>query len=127
MIFENFSLYYIVDFIADMITFFGILLAAGIPTLIAFLITRYGQGDSFDTNEVIGTTIVVFILSLVLSSFIISMIGQALQCIFIFYCFDKKFLSMGINVTNVPSTIRNLQGYSDYAPGSGQELQGRNY
>ena len=43
IIFENFGLFTIVDFISGLISFFGILLAVGIPTLTGFLIIRYGR------------------------------------------------------------------------------------
>jgi hypothetical protein len=43
IIFENFALFYIVDMMADIITFLGIIITVGIPTLTGFLIVKYGQ------------------------------------------------------------------------------------
>jgi len=43
VVFDNFGLFSIVDFIADVVTFFGILVTVGIPTLTGFLIIRYGR------------------------------------------------------------------------------------
>jgi hypothetical protein len=42
VILENFGLFYVVDFIAELITLFGILITVGIPTLIGFVLVRYG-------------------------------------------------------------------------------------
>lgn len=36
------------------------------------------------------------------------MLNQALSCIYIFYCFDKKFMEMGIQVKNIPEEIKNI-------------------
>lgn len=44
IIFENFALFNIIDFISSLVTFFGILLTVGLPTLTGFLIIRYGRG-----------------------------------------------------------------------------------
>ena len=111
IIFENFPLFYIVDFIGDLVVFFGILLCTGLPTLIGFLIVRYGQDSS--VQEASYVAIVVFFLSILLSSAIIGMIGEALSCVFIFYCFDRKFTKMGISIPNSPATIRNFERETD--------------
>lgn len=90
IIFENLGLFYIVDFIGDMVVFFGILSAVGIPTVIGFLIVRYGHKQT-DTADITFTCVSIFFMSLMLSSIIIPMISEALSCIFIFFCFDRKF------------------------------------
>lgn len=36
------------------------------------------------------------------------MLNQALSCIFIFYCFDKKFRSMGMKANNIPQEIHDI-------------------
>jgi hypothetical protein len=57
------------------------------------------------------------------------MITEALSCVFIFYCFDKKFRSMGITVSNSPDAIREFDGYSSFnsphpgAPTTDQHLK----
>lgn len=46
-----------------------------------------------------------------IAGLIISMIGEALSCVFIFYCFDKKFRDMGIIVPNCPPAVRSFLQY----------------
>ena len=50
----------------------------------------------------------VFYISAFIASLIISMVGEALSCVFIFYCFDNKFRSMGIEIVNTPAAIRQF-------------------
>ena len=120
IIFENFGLFYIADFFADLVVFFGILFCVGIPSVVGFLIIRYGQ-DSRDI-EASYAVILIFFLSLLIVTVIIGMIGEALSCVFIFFCFDRKFTAMGINVGNCPPTIRNFDRGADAPYGTGQQL-----
>lgn len=50
--------------------------------------------------------VIILLLASIISSVIIGMLDEALSCIFIFYCFDKKFHEMGIQVNNVPEEIK---------------------
>lgn len=125
IIFENFGIFYIVDFFSDLLVFFGVVLCVGIPTLIGFLVIRYQYNtDDTPTPEANYAAIMIFFLSILVSCVIIGMLGEALSCVFIFYCFDRKFARMGIRVPNCPEAIRNFHGESNQI-GSGQELQNR--
>lgn len=104
LIFENFGVFYIVDFFSDLINFFGILVSVGIPTLVGFLIIRYGREAS--TYQASYAAVAIFFMSILIAGLIITMIGEAMSCVFIFYCFDKKFRSMGIVVPNSPPAIQ---------------------
>lgn len=55
-----------------------------------------------DVNAAIWGGVLILLLASIVSSVIIGMLDEALSCIFIFYCFDKKFHEMGISVNNVP-------------------------
>lgn len=73
IIFENFGLFSIVDFISNLVTFFGVLVTVGIPTLVGFLIIRYGRGADEYTSSY--GAVAVFFLSILISGFITSMIA----------------------------------------------------
>jgi len=72
----------------------------------------YNIQSSIESTQAIQSTqaisyaiwggIIIMLLSIVISSVIIGLLNQALHCIYIFYCFDKKFKDMGINVKNIP-------------------------
>ena len=66
-------MFWIADYFGDLVTFFGVLLCTGIPTVAGFLIIRYGQ-DS-DSVEASYAAVLIFFLSLLISSVIIGMIG----------------------------------------------------
>lgn len=91
--------------------FFGVLVCVGIPTLVGFLIIKYGRDAS--EYEASYATVSIFFLSILMSGIIISMVPEVLSCVFIFYCFDKKFKSMGIFVPNSPPAIQEFLHYGD--------------
>ena len=120
IIFENFGLFYIVDFISDLVVFFGILASVGIPTIVGILILT---SQTENGGHIAYSAVAIFFLSLMIASMIISMVGEALSCVFIFYCFDKKFKSMGIYVPNTPSTIQEFHEHESGLPSSAQNLR----
>ena len=53
--------------------------------------------------------VVIVLVALVIGSLFLSVLSEALSCIYIFYCFDKKFHQMGFPiVNNVPQSMRKL-------------------
>jgi hypothetical protein len=50
-------------------------------------------------------SITIIFLSILVSSGLVGLLNQALNCIYIFYCLDKKFKDMGIQVKNIPPEI----------------------
>lgn len=72
LIFENLGLFWVVDFISDLVKFFGILVCVGIPTLTGFLIIKYGRdANEYETSY---ATVSIFFLSILISGIIISMV-----------------------------------------------------
>jgi hypothetical protein len=43
IILSNFGLFYVVEFIAELVTMFGMVVSVGIPTITGFLIVRYSK------------------------------------------------------------------------------------
>ena len=63
----------IVDFISGLVTFFGVLLCVGLPTLTGFLIIRYGRkADEYTSSY---GAVAIFFLSIIIAGLIISMIS----------------------------------------------------
>ena len=109
--------------------FFGILLCVGLPTILGISLVRYTADDK-NVNEAGYAAVIIFFLSLIIAVVIISMIGEAMSCVFIFYCFDRKFISSGIYVSNSPAAIRDFgkeAGDAVDAIGSGQNLHTRQW
>ena len=111
------------DFISDLVVFFGILASAGLPIFIGILILGSDSVNATNNERAFAAAVILF-LCLVVGVLIISMIGEALSCVFIFYCFDKKFRSLGIYVPNTPETLQHLNEYeSGVVTGSEEKMK----
>lgn len=73
------------------------------PSFIGGIIIYYVESNM---TAAIWGAVIILLLASIISSVIIGMLDEALSCIFIFYCFDKKFHEMGIQVNNVPEEIK---------------------
>ena len=77
-----------------------------VPALLGGGLVYQFQGE--DVSAAIWTGVIILLLASIISSVIIGMLDEALSSIFIFYCFDKKFHEMGMQVNNVPEEIKQL-------------------
>lgn len=102
IIFDNYSLFSAVTIISRIIIFGGIVFSTGISTLTGILITYLVYKPTPTPILITYVGLTIFFVSFILVIFAIEMITQALQCVFIFYCFDSKFRALGIHVPNVP-------------------------
>ena len=87
LIFNNFPLFWIVDFIADFIQFYSLVLCILAPAIIggAIIWKQYEIGGT----AVVGG-IIIFLLSWIATSVILGLLYEALSAVFILFCFDKK-------------------------------------
>lgn len=122
IIFENLGLFFVADFISDLIVFFGVLASTGIPVFIGILILGSDNVDASDNEKAIAAASILF-LCLIIGVLIISMVGEALSCVFIFYCFDKKFRSLGIYIPNTPAPLQHLNEYQSSGFGSEEKFR----
>jgi hypothetical protein len=87
LIFDNFGLFMIVDFFAEFMEVYEIIICVLVPGIL-------GGGLIYIADENITAAIwggiIILLLASIISSVIIGMLDEALSCIFIFYCFDKK-------------------------------------
>lgn len=63
--------------------------------------------------------VAILFASLLIGGLVLGLLSEALNCVFIFYCFDLKFQAMGFNVSNqVQPEMRKLfneiQGQEGY-------------
>ncbi len=89
----------IVDFFGEFLEIYQLIICVLIPSILGGGLI-YTAEDNL--TAAIWGGVIILLLASITSSVIIGMLDEALSCIFIFYCFDKKFHEMGINVSNVP-------------------------
>lgn len=100
--------------------FGGLILAVGIPTFAAVIYSRnHYEGISNDQQDTIG--LIVFFGSIIIVLFLISTLSEALNCVFVFFCLDKKLNECGC-VIGAPPVIRDFQGYQEGQIQSAQEM-----
>ena len=82
-----------------------------LPTALGFLMLKltYNQSAADEDMYLIITTAVIFIICLTISLLTITILSQALSCVFIFYCLNQQFrrLSYG-SVNRVPQELQSL-------------------
>jgi hypothetical protein len=95
----------IVDFFTEFMEIYEIIICVLVPAVLGG-----GLIYMIEANLIaaIWGGVAILLLASIVSSVIIGMLDEALSCIFIFYCFDKKFHEMGLTVNNIPEEIKTL-------------------
>ena len=106
LIFDNFGVFIIIDFFGDFMGVYSVIFAVLIPALIGGGIIYSTDGTDQASVYAIWGGVIIFLLGILLSEVILGMFEEVLSSIFIFYCFDQKFRSMGIPVNNIPREIK---------------------
>ena len=92
LIFNNFRVFVIVEFISDMIGTFGMIICCFIPAFIGGIIVYSGSSSSENAiHSALSVGLLILLLAIFLNNVILQLLQQTLSCIFIFYCFDLKF------------------------------------
>lgn len=86
----------------------GVLICAGIPSIGMLFILQFGTTPQPQPYEIAIACLVVFFFTAIFVGFIVTLLGIALNCVFIYYCFDKRFRAFGIHIPNVPAAINDL-------------------
>jgi hypothetical protein len=105
LIFNNFPLFWIVDFIADFIQFYSLILCILAPALLGGAIIWKQEG--LEGTAAIGG-VIIFLLSWIVTSVILGILYEALSAVFILFCFDKKLRSRGFTNGRMPEEIKHL-------------------
>lgn len=104
-------LFIVTNGIGELIKYGGIVLAAGIPTLLGYLLIhaiyiRNGGGDSYEMTILI---LLLFLICLFLSYFFVTVLSIALSAFFFFFCLDRRYRDMAVTLPNTPGVIHNLE------------------
>lgn len=81
------------------------------PTGMGYLLLKltYDQSANDELIYLLVGTLIIFFVCLTISLLTITILSQALNCIFIFYCLNSQYKSMNYAaVNNVPSDMREL-------------------
>lgn len=98
-----------VDIISGLVRFTGSVLICGIPTLIGFFLLTSTMENPDDYFTITVSVVAILFASLLIGGLVLGLLSEALNCVFIFYCFDLKFQSMGFNIANqVQPEMRKL-------------------
>ena len=109
LIFDNFSLFFVVDIISSIVQFTGIILICGVPSFVGYFLLRETAENPDDHTYIAIGMVAIILISILIGVLFLGVLGEALSCVFIFYCFDKKFNQLGFQITNeVPHEMREL-------------------
>lgn len=78
----------------------GSLLICGIPALIGFFLLRSTNENPDDIFIISMAVIIIIFASLLIGGLMLGLLGEALSCVFIFYCLDQKFQAMGYQASD---------------------------
>ena len=125
IIFENFGLFNIIEIFDTVLLIAGVLICAGIPAVGIFLILQFTIDPVPEPFEMAIAIILVFFITAIFVAYIINILGLALNCVFIYYCLDKRFRTFGIHIPNAPAEIHQLfdDKYKEAPVPSSQQLQ----
>lgn len=77
--------------------------------MLGFFLIRAGLENPDDKFVLTVGVISIVLASLLIGGLVLGMIGEAINCIYIFYCLDIKFQAMGFDVVNsVPPEMRKM-------------------
>lgn len=99
LIADNFPLFWIVDFIGDMVQLYSLVVCVLVPAVIGGGIV-WGRYEIEDTAVISG--VIIFLLSWIVTSIILGILYEALSSVFIMYCFDRKLRTRGFTNGKLP-------------------------
>lgn len=91
LIFRNFGLFMIVDFFTNFLQFYALIICAIIPAAAGAIIAYFSASENVATRSALYVGIIILVLGFFISNMILGMLFEALSCMYIFYCFDRKF------------------------------------
>jgi len=98
--------------IGEIVKYAGIFFAAGVPTLVGYLILHTVYNDKIaGSYEVTNFIILIFLVGLAISLYFVTLISISLSAFFIFYCLDRRYRDMGVTLLNTPLTFKTLNGH----------------
>lgn len=95
--------------VSGMVKLAGIIFICAVPGITGFLLLRATAEDPDDVSFLTVGTIIIVLISMLIGAIFLSVFSEALSCVFIFYCLDKKFMSFKYPAPqNTPPSMRKL-------------------
>lgn len=92
-----------------MVEFAGLIFISAVPGVIGFFLLQATAENPDDQNFLTIGTIIIVLFGMLIGVVFMTVLGQALSCVFIFYCLDRKFVEMGYPAPqNVPEPMKKL-------------------
>lgn len=118
LIFENFVLFFLIDMVSSLVKLAGIIFVSAIPGIIGFFLLKATAQNPDDKDFLTYGTCIIVLISMIIGVIFLSVLSEALSCVFIFFCLDRKFTQMGYPAPqNTPAPMRSL--FDDMTRSSG--------
>lgn len=105
---------------SHMVTITGVIFICGVPGIVGFILLKSTAENPDDTTTIIIGTIIILLFGMLVGAIFLSVLSEALSCMFIFFCLDRRFLQLGLPATDrAPREIKEI--FKDLAPYVGGE------
>lgn len=95
--------------VSSLVKLAGIIFVAAIPGIIGFFLLRATAENPDDNQFLTYGTVIIVLVSMLIAIIFLSVLSEALSCVFIFYCLDRKFTQLGYPAPqNTPAPMKSL-------------------
>jgi hypothetical protein len=111
LIFNYFGIFISVEMVNFLLNLSVFFLTIVFPTALGFLLLKltYNQSASDESLYLMIATSVIFIVCVTISLLTITILSEALSCVFIFYCLNQQFRRLNYgSVNRVPQELQSL-------------------
>ena len=88
LIFDTLGLYSAISVITNLIMFGGVILAVGIPTIVGMLYCKKNYSPTDTELDHLG--LIIFFGTIILVSYIIGTLSEALNAVYVMHCLDLR-------------------------------------
>lgn len=102
-------MFLIIDVVSGFLKLGGVLFICGIPGIAGYFLLQAISPNPDDSTFMTFGTIIIVLISMIIAVIFLNVLSEALSCVFIFFCLDKKLMNFGYPAPhNVPPTMRRL-------------------
>ena len=113
LIYNNFGLFVAVEMVEFLLKVCVLFLTILLPTGLGLVLLKltYTQTPSQEDIYMVISALIIIVICLLISLLTITVLSEALSCVFIFYCLDERFRKLNYGAVNrVPGDLRGLFG-----------------
>lgn len=90
LIYNNFGVFVAVDMVGFLLKICVLFVTILLPTALGLILLKltYNQGQNEEDLYLLISGLIIFIICVLISMLTVTVLSQALSCIFILYCFD---------------------------------------